>query len=262
MSSQKIIWDKHWEKMVSKKEDIREELKSRFVTREYPHIKSFIDSENDKLILEVGSGTGRFCCLLAQDFPHCRVMGIDVSQHALSIANYLKESLRLSNCFFEKGDMFSLPYPDEHFDVVFSDGVIEHFPLESKLNYKVALKEMIRVTKRGGKVIVAVPNWFCLPHTIYKWLLKRLGKSYPCGYEKSFKHKELINLFKEFKLTDLRLVGFYPAHGLFRLAGYSKIFTLCGQLVDKLDTSQTSKIFGFEIIVKGNKTLVRRTSQE
>lgn len=159
----------------------------------------------------------------------------------------------------KKERRFPYSYPDERFKVVFSDSIIEYFPLESKFNYKVALKEMIRVTKRGGKVIVGVPNWFCFPHTIYKWLLKKLGKSYLCGYEKSFKHKELINLFKEFKLTDLRSVGFYPAHGLFRLARYSKIFTLCGQLVDKLDTSQTSKIFGFKIIVKENKAITSGT---
>jgi len=252
IDQQKTIWTKEWEREIQIKPEAI--LNSRFTQEAYHCLKNFID-EKDKRILEAGCGTGKFCCLLAKDFPDSKVVGMDMSSNSLRISNRLKKYFRVSNVHFEIGNIFQTSYPDNYFDVVFSEGVIEHYGINNRPNYIDAVKEMIRVAKRAGTIIVAVPNWFCFPHTMYKWLLRKLGKSYPWGYEKSFKHKELLRLFKEFKLTNLRLAGFYPAHGLFRLARYSKFFTLCGQLVDKLDTSQASKIFGFEIIIKGNKTI-------
>ena len=59
----------------------------------------------------------------------------------------------LNNVEFRKADLFQLPFPDNHFDLVFENGVIEHFK-----NYPEALLEMKRVVKKGGKIIVVFPN--------------------------------------------------------------------------------------------------------
>ncbi len=224
---QRVIWDKNWQHQT--RIEPQTILNASFTLEAYHCLKNFIDYRTDKLILEAGCGTGRFCCLLAKDFSDSSVIGIDTSSNALMCANHLKKCLHVPNVAFKKGDLFRMPYPDNYFDVVFNEEVIEHFSLDESHTYKDAIHEMIRVTKKGGKVIIAVPNLYCFSHTFYKWLLQRLGKNYECGYEKSFKHKELISLFEEFGLCELELSAFYPTYGLYRLCRYSRVFSLAGK---------------------------------
>lgn len=47
-----------------------------------------------------------------------------------------------------------LPFPDNYFDVVFSKSVIEHIA-----NCEHYMKEMQRVLKRGGVLIIMCPDW-------------------------------------------------------------------------------------------------------
>jgi len=257
--NRKVDWDNNWKTQLQiNPQDI---LNARFTQEAYRCLRSFIDGKRDKLILEVGCGTGRFCVLLAKDFPESCILGLDISPNSIRLANLLKAYLRIGNVNFERGDLFRIPYPEDYFDVVFSEGVIEHFPFEKSPNYKDALKEMIRVTKSKGKVIVGVPNWYCFPHTLYKWLIKKLNKQYRYGYEKSFKHWELINLFLELGLKEIEVSAFYPSYAFYRLqkGGLFKIFYILGKLTDLVQSINNSfnesftKKFGFEIIVKGIK---------
>ena len=116
-------------------------------------------------------------------------------------------------------NLFQIPYPNDYFDVVFNEGVIEHYSLSNKPNYIDALREMIRVTKKSGKIIMAVPNWYNFPHTLYKWTLNKLGKRFIYGYEKSFMHLELKKLFSDLGSEEIEVSGFYPSHGFYRLCG-------------------------------------------
>ncbi len=258
MSEQKelvqLIWNSVWKKIEHC--DVEQVLSNRFTKEAYAIIRSFISIE-DKLILEIGCGTGRFCYLLSKEFPDKLIIGVDISETSLEFARKLKDISGAVNLCFQKEDMFSLPFPDRHFDVVFTEGVIEHFKLDCHPNYKTALREMIRVTKPGGKVLVAVPNWYCLPHTIYK---KVMGRHYEYGYEKSFTHRGLITLFQEFNLSDIELKGFYPAHSVYRLDGYIKILSWLGVIIDSIQRpidryfkNYFSNKFGFEIVIKGRK---------
>jgi len=250
----KKIWDKNWHNISD--QDIRNTLNSSFTIKAYICLKSFID-DRDKKILELGCGTGRFCYLLAKDFALSEVVGIDISEESLLIADKLRNVLNQPTLRFKKDNLFSTRFSNCSFDVVFNEGVIEHFSLEEQPNYKDALKEMVRLTKPGGKILVAVPNWWYLPHTIYK---KIVGKKYEYGYEKSFKAKELVSLFREFGLSGIELTAWYPAHSFYRLEKYSGVFQLIGDITDKvgnfIDTfmgNLFTKNFGFEILIKGVK---------
>lgn len=59
---------------------------------------------------------------------------------------------------FVVGNMFDMPFEDDYFDLTFNAGVLEHF---SRTEVVAALKEMERVTKSNGKVVVAIPNHYC-----------------------------------------------------------------------------------------------------
>jgi len=261
IEQQKIIWDKNWERQ----NQINPEhiFNSRFAQEAYRCLKSYIDENKDKLILEAGCGTGRLCGLFVRYFPNFQVIGMDISPNSLKIANRLREYLQIPNVSFNMGDLFQMPFPDNYFDVIFNEGVIEHFSLDSQPNYVDAVYEMVRVTKKGGKVVVAVPNWYNFSHTLYKWFLKKLNKKFEYGYEKSFKHIELVRLFSELGLKNIEVDGFYPAHGFYRFSRkkrIGKIFSLLGKLTDialrcssNRVTNRLNKKFGFEIVIKGVK---------
>jgi ubiquinone/menaquinone biosynthesis C-methylase UbiE len=250
------IWEQHWAKGAP---DGREVLCNRFTKEAFSTIDAFID-ERDNLILEAGCGTGRFCTLLTQHHPQAEVIGIDLSVNALEIARRVGSKFGSSKLSIIRADLFCLPFSDCHFDVVFSEGVISQFSMEGSPTYADALAEMVRITKPGGKVIISVVNWYCFPHTIYKWLLRQMGSPYEYGFEKSFKRNELVKLFKNLGLHEIEFSGYHPAHAFYRLARFSRLFRIAGALTDRaekicqlLRMSWFSRVFGFEIVAMGRK---------
>jgi SAM-dependent methyltransferase len=95
-------------------------------------------------ILDVGCGIGTYVRRFRQFSDD--VHGIDVEADRVAEA-----SRELPNIRQAAGE--SLPYPDNHFDVVFSNEVIEHVDDD-----RATAREMVRVTKPGGYVVVFAPN--------------------------------------------------------------------------------------------------------
>jgi len=103
--------------------------------------------------LEIGCGTGDF--LKAFQGLGLDCSGVDISDCSV---NNLKE-FDVKKCDLEKD---KLPYDDEVFDIVYSKSVIEHIMYSSNL-----MKEMIRVLKHGGKIIILTPDWKSQMNTFY-----------------------------------------------------------------------------------------------
>ena len=244
------IWKKRWAR---KSKDIMGSTSlDFFALRAFQVLDKSIGPKDD-LILEIGSGTGRFCIALAKKYPSKKIIGIDYTDESVALSNKGAKMRGLSKVEFKKADLFQLPFPDNHFDLVFENGVIEHFK-----NYPEALLEMKRVVKKGGKIIVNVNNWYCFPKTIEK---KILGKYYPFGYEKSFKHKEVIKAFKELGLTDIKVFAYNPANSVVRFFFFNKIIKrivslitlFMEKLLDLLSQNRFSKRCGYMIFGVGRK---------
>ena len=111
-------------------------------------IVSRISTSDSRLsILDVGCGTGANIEMLSQ---YGDAEGVDVSDDAL-------EFCRLKGLKAQKGLAETLPYDDESFELTTALDVIEH------LDDDVAgLKEMFRVTKRGGYSLFFVPAFMWL----------------------------------------------------------------------------------------------------
>jgi len=256
---QEIFWEAYWGEMSGALP--REILYSRFTQEAYQCLKNLLGARTNRRILEVGCGTGRFTCLTARDFPSSSVIGVDITASSLRLAKALRDCIGASNAAFIRADQFRLPFRDACFDAVFSEGVIEHFPLENERNYIAMLKEMTRVIRRGGTLIAAVPNIFCISHTCYKWCLALRGVRYEYGYEKSFTRSELSSVFSALGMRDIEDSGFYPAHGFYRLeAGrFGALFHCLGAACDAIHaadnrlTGRFAHAFGYEIVVKGMK---------
>lgn len=99
-------------------------------------------------LLEIGSGTGRFTTHLIEGGAN--VTGLDVSLTMLLSARRL---LANADCILIKGDAASLPFEAESFDGCLSVNAFSHM-----VNYKSALKEIARVLRPGGFLVVNFPN--------------------------------------------------------------------------------------------------------
>ena len=97
-------------------------------------------------ILEVGVGTG----LSLAGYPNgCRIVGIDVSDGMLRVAERQVRSRRLGNVALLRMDAQSMGFADDSFDAVVAAYVMTVIP-----DYRRALNEMARVCRPGGRLLI------------------------------------------------------------------------------------------------------------
>ena len=111
---------------------------------------------------------------------------------------------------YAEGSITNIPFANSSFDLVISHGVLMH--LENILNAKIALKELVRVTKKGGYLYIY--TGYDNPGIIDKYILPSLRKAYK--EDKKFKNyinkldykkvsKNLIDCFNSAKYHDQRI---------------------------------------------------------
>lgn len=88
-------------------------------------------------VLDVGCGSGRVLCELAQRFPHSRFVGVDLAREAVADARRAATTLRLRNVRFEEGDAAALPL-ERRFDVATAFGVIHRQPEPERVLARIA----------------------------------------------------------------------------------------------------------------------------
>jgi len=101
-------------------------------------------------ILEVGSGLGQVSHQIAENGAK-RVVGVEYSPEKVNWSKSYFIEGKNKNLDFIKGSAENLDFPDNEFDLVFSNSVLEHVR-----NPKKALQEIYRVIKPGGKLLLAV----------------------------------------------------------------------------------------------------------
>jgi ubiquinone/menaquinone biosynthesis C-methylase UbiE len=150
-----------------------------------------------KSILEVGAGTGRDSAYMLSD--GARLFLLDYSRNSLSLICKALPSMAGVNPV--GADAFRMPFADASFDVVFHQGLLEHF---RKPEAAALLRENIRVLKSGGLLIVDVPQRWHL-YTIVKHFLIALNAWF-AGWEREFSVRELKQLLSG---MDMRFVHAY-----------------------------------------------------
>ena len=99
-------------------------------------------------MLDVGCGSGRFC-VLASSLKAKKVYGIDSSK--INIDYNKKKFKKFTNIKFLFGDNTNLKIKRNFSDITISQGVIHH-----TVDMFKSLNELIRVTKKGGKILLLV----------------------------------------------------------------------------------------------------------
>ncbi|WP_371805932.1 class I SAM-dependent methyltransferase [Candidatus Lokiarchaeum ossiferum] len=98
-----------------------------------------------KKVLDCGAG-GSYPKLALFGDKDYELYGIDSDDDALQSAHQFAQ-LNQIEMNFKKADIRSIPYPDNHFDVVYSYNTIFHM---KKIEIKKAVDEIIRILKPGG----------------------------------------------------------------------------------------------------------------
>lgn len=144
-------------------------------------VKRFLEKENlskDARILDFGCGSGRTLKMF-RNLGYFNSIGADVSPNSMRLCE--------KNGFVKGKDIFltkeeGTKFKDKRFDIVFADGVLEHFE-----DFSPIVKEMCRISKKY--VLITQPNHF----SIYGKLLRKMGRkpvheyTYRIGdFEKAF----------------------------------------------------------------------------
>ena len=99
-------------------------------------------------VLDVACGAGTVACAAARVAR--RVTGIDLTPAMIERAAVLQAELELPNLAWHVGDVSRLPFQANQFDVVLTRYSLHHFLQPAEI-----LAEILRVCKRGGRVVVA-----------------------------------------------------------------------------------------------------------
>ena len=116
-------------------------------------LESLVDFDQVYSVVEVGCGRGRLARLMARLVEeHGHVLGLDSSKEVLGLAARDARAARVSNVTFDVGDACSLRLPDGAADVVVCSSL-----LCSLTDVDAAVREMVRITRKGGVLVIAEP---------------------------------------------------------------------------------------------------------
>lgn len=151
-------------------------------------------------ILDIGCGTGQLEKSLLEKWPNLHILGIDLSEDMLSLAE--KRIGSKPNVSFKQGDFLETSLEENSFDVAFSLSNLHYFS-----NPLSVFEKVKRVLKPGGLFIIVDWNRDSFQGKIYNWYM---GKADP-----SFAKIYLISETSHF----LEEAGFKPLHHHFFNAG-------------------------------------------
>jgi arsenite methyltransferase len=107
--------------------------------------------EPGERVLDLGSGAGTDSLVASLMVgPEGSVTGIDMTPEMLEKARAGADALGVSNVTFVEGEAERLPFEDESFDVVISNGVIDLIPDKDAV-----FGEIYRVLAPGGRIQIA-----------------------------------------------------------------------------------------------------------
>lgn len=113
-----------------------------------PHLRPSMN------VLDCGCGPGTITLGLARLVAPGLVVGIDQSVGQCEIGTAHASAEGMENLRFQAASIYALPFPDAHFDAVWSHALFEHIaePVQ-------AAQEIFRVLRPGGVVGLRSPDW-------------------------------------------------------------------------------------------------------
>jgi len=192
--------------------------------RKESHILPCLDAIpfQGKHVLEIGLGQGADSEQLVR--RGALWSGLDLTQESV---DRVKTRFALHGLAYQsimKGSALSIPYEANSFDLVFSHGVLHHIP-----EILAAQKEIARVLKPSGELIMMVYAKWSLNYMLAISLLRRLGllALYATGLEpRGIYGEHLKNARRQGLLNYLKMENFIHRNTDGPLNPYSKVYDL------------------------------------
>ena len=143
-------------------------------------------------VLDVGCGTGRH--LLELSRYEGRFIGLDMSREDLRKLNYLLLLTKAKQPVVAKisaveGDGERLPFADGLFDCVICTETLEHVPDD-----RAVVRELMRVLRRGGTLVISVPD----EHSErLLWKFSPRYRTTPGGHVRIYGRKQIADVLRE-----------------------------------------------------------------
>lgn len=186
-----------------------------------------LSSLKHRVILEIGTGTGRYACLLRDKY----YVGIDLSRNMLSKA---KHKARGS---YIRADGENLPFRERMFNSVLCSRTFRFIP-----NPLRALGEMHRVLVKGGRCVISVD--FLRDFYAYR-MAGLVFKRFPL--EAHYRRDEITKLLK---IGGFKMI-YYASPFVFPETFYQKAPTSLWKFLKLLDDRLSRFIKGWFIVVVG-----------
>ncbi|QEK11422.1 class I SAM-dependent methyltransferase [Crassaminicella thermophila] len=189
---------KFWEK-IANKYDNQTGIKDRVMYKDLiEKIKNELNGQEN--VLEVACGTGIIALEIAKFSK--KVIGIDISEKMIQIANSKLQKEEIYNVEFKIGDGYNINFKNNSFDIVLLCNVLHVVKDPTKL-----LKEAKRVLKDEG-VIITSTDCYGKKDTLkakFQYIFTIIAnKIRIIPYLSWFREKDIINLIEEcgFKIVD------------------------------------------------------------
>lgn len=217
-----------------------------------PDVMEF-KKHSGKNVLEVGAGIGTDLAQFAKN--KAVVTDLDLSSGHLALAQENFKLRGLEGRFIQH-DAEDMPFDDNTFDLVYSNGVIHHIPDTSKV-----VDEMFRVMKPGGQAIIMV----YAENSKHYWKNIVFDEGIMKGLLFKYSMDEIMSQTVEISKTDAKpLVKVYTAKRLKKLFKRFEHVSVCKR---QLTTSELPRLLrwiplnvagplmGWNLILKAHKPL-------
>lgn len=189
-----------------------EQLRQLFEHRQHLAVNEMpVEELAGKKVLEIGSGAGAHSALFAKH--GAQMYSMDIT-HDRVVATAGKIDLLQDNnknvCL--QADAEKLPFPDNYFDIVYSNGVLHHSP-----DTPLTIKEAYRVLKPGGKAVIML----YARDSFYYWIVIFLLKGVLTG--NIFKHKNWLGRVTEW-MADEKQTMHNPETKVYSKSQIHKLF--------------------------------------
>ena len=160
-------------------------------------LRELLKQRKQVIYLDVGCSSGILVKFISTCFAE-EIQNKSLITYGLDINEKLVEYASKKNIYsiFKVASAEKMPFPDNSFDLISSNHIIEHIPNPEKL-----ISEVSRMLNKGGKFFLSCPN----SASLVSWLKKESWHSHPSSFPEHLSLLDFANLRSFLKKHNLSI---------------------------------------------------------
>jgi len=143
---------------------------------ELNELLDYLKPKDNEEILDIGTGTGRIARVLIKHKVDLTGIDLNFARIKTSVKNRLLVGGNASNYKLVVADGQFLPFEDSSFDAIVCIRSLKYFP-----NYLLGIREMSRVLKPGGRLVLSISNVYGIDSILLRLRLLAYKKLFRFG---------------------------------------------------------------------------------